>query len=223
MIDADDVVCDDIDEGEEFDAEAYIDDCQTQPLPDDAVFHWIKVRTVICSPQFDDHQKLTGNYTFLCSCGFPKRIGICCRHILAVLFQMIINVKDSAEGSESGDAADLDPTSIYWSAYSGILQGLCSMNLCSKIKYHAALHQKGQLFERDPFLFKVTVPKTMPHCYLEEFIPNRDEVQMIPRNGLPPDSDDVQDLVSLFYLIAAQCLCCFSQLFSIHRNLFNRH
>ena len=198
-LDAADIICDESsDEEEEFDADAYIADCLAQPLPDDAKFHWKKIRTVTCSPQFDDRQKLTGKYTYLCSCGFPKRIGICCRHIFAVLFQMIINVADIAEGSESEDAADLDPTSIDWSAYPGILQALCSMNLCSKIKYHAALHQKGQLFDRDPFLFKVTVPKNVPHCYLKEFIPDPEAVQMIPQNGLPPDSHDIQDLVCLF-------------------------
>ena len=80
------------DEEEDFDAEAFVAECQAKPLPRNAVFRWAKVRTVTISPQWDDKGKLTGKYTFLCDCGFQKRIGVCCRHILAVLFTMVLEI-----------------------------------------------------------------------------------------------------------------------------------
>ena len=46
------------------------------------------------------------------------------------------------------------------------------MNLCSKIKYHAALHQKGRLFQRELQPFKPTVPKGVPLKYLQNFEPD---------------------------------------------------
>ena len=70
--------------------------------------------------------------------------------------------------------------------------GLCSMNLCSKIKYHAALHQKGHLFKREVQPFKPTVRKYVPESFLQKFAPDKDQLQRIPRNGLPLDSDDIE-------------------------------
>ena len=197
LVDASDSIVDDSDGGEDFEAEAYISECQAAPLPDKAVFHWKKIRTVSVAPQYDDTQKLTGNYVFLCSCGFQKRIGVCCRHIFAVIFGMIINISDDAEDDTSchGDA-----TSIILSEYPGITQGLYSMNLCTKIKYHAALHQNAHLFKRGAAAFKVTVPKDVPQQYIELFMPDKDEMKKIPRNGLPPDYDDIQIQVALALL-----------------------
>jgi hypothetical protein len=184
---------DNMDEEDNFDTEAYIKKCHAKPLPNDAAFHWIKVRQVTVAPQYDDRQNPTGKYVFLCSCGFQKRIGVSCRHILAVLFQMIMNNSDTAEEGENGDDACYgDPTTIDWSAYPHILEGLCSMNICSKIKYHAALHHEGHLFRRDPALFKTSVPKHVPQTFLNKFVPDKDEIERIPVNGLPPDSDDIQ-------------------------------
>ena len=65
------------------------------------------------------------------------------------------------------------------------------MNLCSKIKYHAALHQKGHLFQRELQSFKPTVPKSVPLKYLQNFEPDKDQLQRIPTNGLPEDPDDI--------------------------------
>jgi hypothetical protein len=184
------------DEEEEFDAEAYITGCQVKPLPKNAVFRWVKVRKVTVTPQWDDKQKATGNYSFICDCGFPKRIGVCCRHVLAVLFMIVLENERNAEKSDSTENDDQsvygDPSSINWSLYPGILQGLCSMNLCSKIKYHAALHQKGHLFKREVQPFKPTVPKYVPESFLQNFAPDKDQLQRIPRNGLPLDSDDIE-------------------------------
>jgi hypothetical protein len=184
------------DEEEEFDAEAYITGCQVKPLPKNAVFRWVNVRKVTVTPQWDDKQKATGNYSFICDCGFPKRIGVCCRHVLAVLFMIVLENERNAEKSDSTENDDQsvygDPSSINWSLYPGILQGLCSMNLCSKIKYHAALHQKGHLFKREVQPFKPTVPKYVPESFLQNFAPDKDQLQRIPRNGLPLDSDDIE-------------------------------
>jgi hypothetical protein len=66
------------------------------------------------------------------------------------------------------------------------------MNLCSKIKYHAALHQKGHLFQREVQPFKPTVPKEVPLKYLQNFEPDKDQLQRIPSNGLPLDPDDIE-------------------------------
>ena len=187
---------DDRDEEDNFDTESYIKKCHAKPLPNDAAFHWIKVRQVTVAPQYDDRQNPTGKYVFLCSCGFQKRIGVCCRHILAVLFQMVLNI--NLEATEEGtsehndDAYYGDPTSIEWSEYPRILEGLCNMNICSKIKYHAALHHEGKLFHRDTAFFKASVPKHVPQTFLNEFVPDKDEIERIPVNGLPPNSDDIQ-------------------------------
>ena len=196
---APELTCDNSDEEEDFDAEAFVTECQAKPLPRNAVFRWVKVRTVTVSPQWDDKGNLTGKYTFLCDCGFQKRIGVCCRHSLAVLFLMVLeNVRSAEEGSDDSDStgneddsAYADQTTIDWSAYPGILQGLCNMNLCSKIKYHAALHQKGHLFQRELQSFKPTVPKSVPLKYLQNFEPDKDQLQRIPTNGLPEDPDDI--------------------------------
>jgi hypothetical protein len=193
------LTCDISDEEEDFDAEAFVTECQAKPLPRNAMFRWVKVRTVTVSPQWDDKGNLTGRYTLLCDCGFQKRIGVCCRHSLAVLFLMVLeNERSAEEGSDGSDStgnedesAYADPTSIEWSAYPGILQGLCNMNLCSKIKYHAALHQKGHLFQRELQPFKPTVPKSVPLKYLQNFEPDKDQLQRIPTNGLPEDPDDI--------------------------------
>jgi hypothetical protein len=196
---APELTCDISDEEEDFDAEAFVTECQAKPLPRNAVFRWVKVRTVTVSPQWDDKGNLTGKYTLLCDCGFQKRIGVCCRHSLAVLFLMVLeNVRSAEEGSDDSDStgnedesAYADPTSIDWSAYPGILQGLCNMNLCSKIKYHAALHQKGHLFQRELQPFKPTVPKGVPLKYIQNFEPDKDQLQRIPTNGMPQDPDDI--------------------------------
>jgi hypothetical protein len=210
---------DESDDEEEFDTEAYINECQEKPLPNHSVFRWVKVRKVTVAPRYDDKQKLTGKYVFLCDCGFQKRIGVCCRHILAVLFQMVLEIVGNAEQNHSeGDdnhSAYNDITSIDWSAYQGILQGLCSMNICSKIKYHAALHQKGHLFERDAEFFKTTLPKNVPQSFLEEFMPDVHQLRAIPRNGLPLNSDDIeaQTEVLFIYVNAALNLHRFSNTF----------
>jgi hypothetical protein len=134
-------------------------------------------------------------------------------------FQMVLEIVGNAEQSHSeGDdnhSAYNDITSIDWSAYQGILQGLCSMNICSKIKYHAALHQKGHLFERDAEFFKTTLPKNVPQSFLEEFMPDVHQLQAIPRNGLPLNSDDIeaQTEVLFIYVNAALNLHRFSNTF----------
>ena len=124
------------------------------------------------------------------------------------------NVRSAEEGSDDSDStgnedesAYADSTSIDWSAYPGILQGLCNMNLCSKIKYHAALHQKGHLFQRELQPFKPTVPKGEPLKYLQNFEADKDQLQRIPTNGLPQDPDDID--------VPTEVLFCFSQAFRI--------
>jgi len=113
------------------------------------------------------------------------------RHILAVLFTMVLEIERDSTGNED-ESAYADPWFIDWSAYPGILQGLCSMNLCSKIKYHATLHQKGHLFQREVQPIKPTVPKEVPLKYLQNFEPDKDQLQRIPSNGLPLDPDDIE-------------------------------
>jgi hypothetical protein len=69
--------------GTKFNPFEYIDRCTKRPLGRTR-FKWAKVRTVSVAPQYDDDRKFTGNYALICSCGFPVRIGVVCRHILAV-------------------------------------------------------------------------------------------------------------------------------------------
>jgi hypothetical protein len=151
----------DLDEDREdtFNVDEFLDQCIAAPLEGCTKFHWTKVRTVWVAPRYDDALRNTGKYILACSCGFPTRIGVVCRHIFAVLFHMLCNVLRTVPTSnsvDSGDSADSSddqaaphPTSIDWSIIS--LQELCSMDIVSKVKYHAALHGRGNLFKLSMF------------------------------------------------------------------------
>jgi hypothetical protein len=191
----------DADDYDDFDADAYMTKCADTPLPPRATFHWQKVRTVTLAPQYDDQQKLTGKYIMSCSCGFTFRIGVCCRHMLAVLFYYVCKVAaarrardDSSSGSDSAD--EIGPTEIHWLDISStIFQDLCNMEICSKIKYHAALHEKGHLFASTArAVFRPTVLQSLAQEFLQEFEPDRNRRKDIPTNGLPSESDDIDNI-----------------------------
>ena len=201
--------CDD-----DFDADDFIDKCQHAPLPAQVIFRWQKVRIVTLVPQYGDDQKLTGKYMWHCSCGFPYRIGVCCRHILAALYHVILNIAAARRQRQNEDSAsddDLDIPSIDWSACADLcnLQELCNQSLCNKIKYHAVLHEKGLLFKKRP-VFRPTCAKELAQEYLATFNPNKSEIPEIPTNGLPPDADDespegYQVAIFHFFVFALYC------------------
>jgi hypothetical protein len=151
--------------GTKFDPFEYIDRCAKRPLGR-VKFKWTKVRTVSVAPQYDDAQKYTGRYVLICSCGFPVRIGVVCRHILAVLMFMLFNIKkkfgDSdyqLEEYDSEEEIDVDHSLIDWDNVP--LIDLCNQDIVSKIKYYAALHNKGHLFKLSDRLFRPIMPENV--------------------------------------------------------------
>jgi hypothetical protein len=146
-----------------FDPFDYIARCTRRPLGK-VKFKWAKVRMVTVAPQYDDAQKYTGQYAVICSCGFPERIGVVCRHILAVLVSMLFSIKQKfgdgdyqLDDYNSEEELDVDHADVDWDKVT--LIDLCNQDIVSKIKYHAALHNKGHLFKLSDKLFRSTIPE----------------------------------------------------------------
>ena len=149
--------------GTKFDPLEYIARCTRRPLGK-VKFKWAKVRTVTVAPQYDDAQKYTGQYALICSCGFPERIGVVCRHILAVLMFMLFSIKKKfgdgdyqLDDYNSEEELNVDHADVDWDKVT--LFDLCNPDIVSKIKYHAALHNKGHLFKLSDKLFRSTIPE----------------------------------------------------------------
>ena len=149
--------------GTKFNPIEFVDRCSKRPLGR-VKFKWAKVRTVTVAPQYDDAQKYTGQYVVICSCGFPVRIGVVCRHILAVLTFMLFSCKKKFGDSDcqlddynSDEEMNVDHAVIDWDKVP--LIDLCNPDIVSKIKYHAALHNKGHLFKLSDKLFRSRIPE----------------------------------------------------------------
>jgi len=180
---------DDVNE-DAFNPDEFLDRCIAAPLEGCTKFHWRKVRTVLVAPLYDDAQRNTGKYQLICNCGFSTRIGVVCRHIFAVLFHMLCNLLRTENSEDSGDDLAPEPKSINWSIIS--LQELCNMDIVSKVKYHAALHGRGNLFELSTNPFRPTIPFQVAQDFFRKYEPMpRSEQDIIPQNGLPCDEDDV--------------------------------
>jgi hypothetical protein len=173
-----------------FNVDKFLDQCIAAPLEGCTKFYWAKVRTVTVAPFYDDAQRNTGQYLLFCNCGFPTRIGVVCRHIFAVLFHMLCNLLPTDPTSNSDDEPALpDPTFIDWSTIS--LQDLCNMDIVGKIKYHAAVHGRGSLFNLSTDAFHPTIPCQAAQDFFRQYDPIPRSEQNIPQNGLPHDEDDV--------------------------------
>ena len=143
------------------------------------------------APLYDDvSQRNTGKYQLICNCGFPTRIGVVCRHIFSVLFHMLCNLLRTENSEDSDNELAPEPTSINWSIIS--LQELCNMDIVSKVKYHAALHGRGNPFKFSTNPFRPTIPFQVAHDFFRQYEPMpKSEQNVIPHNGLPRDEDDV--------------------------------
>ena len=149
--------------GTKFDPFEYIDRCAKRPLGR-VKFKWAKVRTVTVAPEYDDAKKKTGHYVVSCSCGFPVRIGVVCRHILAVLMFMLFSCKTKfgdtdreLDDYDTDEEMNVDHADIDWDKVP--LFHLCNPDIVSKIKYHAALHNKGHLFKLSDKLTRCRIPE----------------------------------------------------------------
>jgi hypothetical protein len=180
--------------GSEFDVEDFMEKCSNKPLNPNHKFHWTRVRTVTMAPFYDNATRNTGKYLVTCSCGLATRIGVVFRHVFAVLFYVLCNnPRNSSGSSDSSDDDERDPRLIDWSLLS--LPDLCNMNIVSKVKYHAALHGQGNLFNCSMNVgFMPTIPCQVAQDFLRRFDATPQSEQHIPQNGLPSDNDDDVDL-----------------------------
>jgi hypothetical protein len=184
----------DVDDGTKtpFNVDEFFEQCDAAPLEGCTKFHWTKVRTVMVVPLYDDAQRNTGKYLLHCNCGFPTRIGVVCRHIFAVLFHMLCNLLRTDPTSDSDESETVDPKSIDWSSISNFsLSDLCNMDIVSKVKYHAALHGRGNLFKLSTNAFYPTIPCKVAQDFFRQYDPLPKLEQNIPENGLPRDEHDV--------------------------------
>jgi hypothetical protein len=155
----------------QFDNDEFLHTCAEQPMPENATFFYKRIRLVQLFPELGQSGVPTGNYIFFCTCGFPIREGVSCRHILAVLLIMLTD----AQGKFDLSKLKLDQ--------------LLNMNICSKDRYHAVLNGHGQHFPFNNTFFKPAIPRTVAMAYLSSAVvaANAD----IPASGLPEEEECV--------------------------------
>jgi hypothetical protein len=153
----------------DFENEDFFEKCAENPLDETATFRYAKVRTVSLSPELDTSGLPTCNYFFTCSCGFPIREGVSCRHILAVVFLML-------SVTQGADNDQIDMSHIK-------LSGLLDMSLCDKVKYHAILHDQGDHFPSNNTHFKPLIERNIAIEYLSQASVDPDRISH--KSGLP--------------------------------------
>ena len=153
----------------QFDNDEFLQTCADQPMPANATFFYKRIRLVQLFPELDQSGMPTGNYFFFCTCGFPIREGVSCRHILAVLLIMLTDIHGKFDLSKLK------------------LEQLLNMNICSKDRYHAVLNGQGQHFPFNNSFFKPAIPRTVAMEYLSSAVVTADAD--IPESGLPEEQE----------------------------------
>jgi hypothetical protein len=89
---------------------------------------------------------------------------VVCRHILAVLMFMLFSCKKKfgdtdreLDDYDTDEEMNVDHADIDWDKVP--LFHLCNPDIVSKIKYHAALHNKGHLFKFSHKLTRCRIPE----------------------------------------------------------------
>jgi hypothetical protein len=144
------------------------DEVMGTALPPDMNFYWKKIRTLHIIPDARD-----ACYAFIvCSCGYPCRIGLPCRHVFCLLFKILDKDEDFS-----------------WTNFELPFEDLVKLDIVSKVKYHAALrdqegevlagfaklHNTKQFHPRIPLRY---VTQFLSHCKPEGY-------ERLPRPGLP--------------------------------------
>ena len=112
------------------DMNAEFENVMANPLPVGTTFCWKKIRTITVIPDSTDacYVKL------VCRCGYPVRIGHSCRHVFGFLFSVLTTIQKAR--NPKADFA--------WSAFGEVQwEDLVNMDICSKIKYHAVMHDES--------------------------------------------------------------------------------
>ena len=103
-------------------------------------------------------------------------------------FKVAFTKKGRTKQTKSNDTSREQPFAGEFKVW---YDDLCNMDIVSKIKYHAALHGRGDLFKHSTDAFKPTIPCQVAHDFFRMFDPKPQSEQSIPQNGLPSDDDDV--------------------------------
>lgn len=185
-----------------------MDDLLQRPLPSDTAFVYKKVRIVTLMKDPNNAALLI----IVCSCGYPGRIGCCCRHIWCMLFTMLKCQPKLIDGVHSVTtvcgcnstprtcaACEMLPTheKFQWDLRMDFLQ-LVNLDIGSKIKYHAMLRTEFNATSCFPPKHTMSFHPRIPASIFAPFAKNNDPVKpsMIPRSGLPQRPQQGQELES---------------------------
>jgi hypothetical protein len=157
------------------------DRVMAHPLPCDLKFRYKKVRTVKVQLSEDTN----GLFSCICSCGYPARIGLACRHILCFLIMIITKLIQKR-----------DATGIFdWTTFPVDFVQLVNMDICSKLRYHAVRHQTqcrtstniyaaSSCFSMNHGLdFKPKIPASVLRQFLGQF--EVEDASKVPAPGVP--------------------------------------
>ena len=188
------------------DMQQEMEDVLEHPLHPDTAFVYQKVRKVSFIPD----PKNASLLIILCTCGYPKRIGISCRHIWCVLFTILKCLPRMIDGMPATNVCRCMSTprtcatcatqigKFEWTPHHMEFLKMVNLDLGSKIKYHAILRREFDASSLFPAQHAISFLPRISASMFAPFAKSNHPVQssIVPTSGLPRNQRQERDLDS---------------------------